>query len=155
MTRWIHPHRAPWREIVQNAPLQKRGWTLQETKLGVRVIYYSKDGLYSQCREGVRQERAPACLITAIDPLVPRRLFDAYAMYPMNVFMLWCDHVEDFTSRSLTFESDKLAAISGLAPALSAFIQSRSDRRLASQEEKIFYSPLEQPTHWAIPEPSR
>ena len=35
---------------------------------------------------------------------------------------------------------------------ISAFLQSRRDRQLASQEEKRFYSQPEHQTHWAIPQ---
>jgi hypothetical protein len=150
--RWIHPPRIPWRRIVKNAHLQTRGWTLQETNLSTRVIYYSKEGMCWQCREGIRQERVPAYLITANDPLVPRRLFDAFVEDPMNIFMLWCDLVEEFTSRELTRETDKLPAISGLASILAAFIQSRSSRRLASPEERKYFSAPKIPRHWAVPE---
>jgi hypothetical protein len=58
----------------------------------------------------------------------------------MNIFALWCDLVEENTSRNLTRETDKLPAISGLASALAAFIQSRSEKRLASPEVKEYYS---------------
>lgn len=148
---WIHPPRIPWRNIVKKAHLQTRGWTLQETTLSTRVIYYGEEGICWQCREGIRQERVPAYLITANDPLVPRRIFDAYVGDPMNIFALWCDLVEEYTSRHLTRETDKLPAISGLASALAAFIQSRSERRLASPEEKKYYYPPELVRHWAVP----
>jgi Heterokaryon incompatibility protein (HET) len=149
--RWIHPPRIPWRNIVKKAHLQTRGWTLQETTLSTRVIYYSKEGLCWQCREGIRQERVPAYLIGANDPLVPRRIFDAYVGDPMNIFELWCDLVEEYTSRGLTRQTDKLTAISGLASALAAFIQARSERRLASREEKKYYSAPKITRHWAVP----
>jgi len=92
--RWIHPPRIPWSVRVKKAHLQTRGWTLQETNLSTRVIYYDEGGLCWQCREGIRQERVPACLVTANDPLVPRRIFDAYAEDPMNIFTLWSGLVE-------------------------------------------------------------
>jgi Heterokaryon incompatibility protein (HET) len=151
VARWVNPPRASWAGIIRNGSLQTRGWTLQETMLAVRVVYYDEKSLYWQCREGVRQERAPAYLITANDPLVPRRMFDAYLDDPMNIFTLWCDLVQDFTSRTLERESDKLVAISGLASVLSTYIQSRSQRRLASKEEKRLYSAPRWPKHWAVP----
>jgi hypothetical protein len=92
--RWIHPQRIPWSVRVKKAHLQTRGWTLQETNLSTRVIYYDEGGLCWQCREGIRQERVPAFLITANDPLVLRRTPDAYTEDPINIFALWCDLVE-------------------------------------------------------------
>jgi hypothetical protein len=41
----------------------------------------------------------------------------------MNIFALWCDLVEEITSRNLTRETDKLPTIPGLASALAAFVR--------------------------------
>ena len=149
--RWIHPPRVPWERIVKRSNLQKRGWSLQETSLAVRVIYYDENGLFWQCREGIRQERVPSYLITANDPLVPRRIFDSYIDEPMNIFAMWGDLVQDFTARDLTYQSDKLFALAGMASAVAAYIKSRSNRRLATAEEKELYSSPKNPRHWAVP----
>lgn len=149
--RWIHPPRMPWGMAVKSGGLQKRGWTLQETVMPVRVIYYDKNGLFWQCREGIRQERNPCNLITALDPVVPRRIFDSYADDPMNIFTLWGDLVQEFTKRSLTYESDKLVALAGLASAVAAYVKTRSSRRLATEEERGLYQLPQIPKHWAVP----
>ena len=44
-----------------------------------------------------------AYLVTANDPMVPRRLFDAYIDDPVDIFLLWCEIVPDFTSRTVRF----------------------------------------------------
>jgi hypothetical protein len=149
--RWIHPPRMPWKMVVKSGNLQKRGWTLQETSMAVRTIYYDENGLFWQCREGIRQERVPSYLIRANDPLVPRRIFDSYADDPMNIFTMWGDIVQEYTARNLTYESDKLFALAGMASAVAAYIKSRSDRRLVTAEEKKLYSIPEIPRHWAVP----
>ncbi|KAF2176930.1 HET-domain-containing protein, partial [Zopfia rhizophila CBS 207.26] len=84
-------------------PLQQRGWTLQEAQLNIRVLHYTESELLWQH------------LITADDPVVPRRMFDAFSIVPRNVFSRWYMLVEEFTARRLTFETDKLPAISGMA----------------------------------------
>lgn len=119
--------------------------------MAVRVIYYDENGLFWQCREGIRQERVPFYLITANDPLVPRRIFDSYNDDPINIFTMWGDLVQEFTARNLTYESDKLFALAGMASAVAAYIKSRSNRRLATAEEKRLYSIPEIPRHWAAP----
>jgi hypothetical protein len=149
--RWIHPPRMPWGTVVKSGNLQKRGWALQETCIAVRVIYYDENGLFWQCRQGIRQERVPSYLIRANDPLAPRRIFDSFADDPMNIFTLWADLVQEYTARNLTFEYDKLFAIAGVASAVAAYIKSRSDRRLANAEEKKLYSIPEILRHWAVP----
>lgn len=135
------------------AKLQTRGWTLQETHLASRVLYYNERGLYWQCREGIRQERAVAYLIMANDLVVPRRrIFDSYSDDPLNIFVLWQDLVKEFTDRKLTYESDKLFAIAGIASAVASFIKSRQHRRLATPEESEMYSSRKLPKHWAVPD---
>lgn len=150
--RWIHPPRQPWSRMVKQGALQRRGWTLQETMLPVRLILYDEMGIFWQCREGIRQERVAAHLITALDPTVPRRLFDSYNDDPMNIFTLWGEMIEAFTQRSLTFESDKLLAVAGMANAVATYIRGRSARRLATEEEKAQYRVPPVPSYWAVPE---
>jgi len=36
----------PWGMVVKSGNLYKGGWTLQETSMAVRVIYYDKNGLF-------------------------------------------------------------------------------------------------------------
>lgn len=154
--RWIHPPRQPWGAIIGSATLQTRGWTMQETHLASRVIYYDQTGLYWQCHEGIRQERLPATLVTANDPAVTRRrIFDAFSDDPRNIFVVWQDLVKDFTSRKLTYQSDKLFAVAGIAAALAAYIRSRLHRRLATPEEEQTYLAPKLPKHWAVPDNPR
>lgn len=135
--RWLHGTRQPFRDIVKNDPLQARGWTLQETELSIRVIYFSEHEQFWQCREGVSQELAPAQLFTANDPLVPRRMFDAFAKWPMNIFTRFYDAVEEFTARELTYQTDMLPAMSGLAAEVAHFLHSRAHRRIATEREAL------------------
>jgi hypothetical protein len=149
--RWMHPPRQPWERIVKLAHLQTRGWTLQETMMAARVIYYDERGLYWQCREGIRQERVPAYLVTANDPVVPRRrIFDSHTDDPINIFKMWEDLIQEYAERKLSCESDKLFALAGIASAVAAHIKARPHRRLATPEELELYSAWgKTQKHWA------
>ena len=135
--QYIHRTRYSIRQYLNSDPLQQRGWTFQETQLAVRVLYFSEKELFWQCREGVSRELSPTQYIIPADPLVPRRMFDSYAKWPVSVFGRWCDLVERFTARDLTYKSDTLPAMSGLAAELALFLRSRSKRRLATAEEAL------------------
>jgi hypothetical protein len=133
--RWVHGGRRPLTASMKDDPLQQRRWTLQETQLSIRVLYFGKHEFFWQCREGLTRELAPAQFVIAADPLVPRRMFDAFPTWPTNIFSRWCDLVEQYTTRQLTYKSDMLPAMSGLAAELALFLQSRHGRRPATLEE--------------------
>jgi hypothetical protein len=120
---------------LEKDPLQKRGWTLQETQLSVRLLYCSRHELFWQCREGITRELDPTHYLIPADPLAPRRIFDVFVQYPANIFSRWYDLVERYSARKLSYGSDALPAMSGLAGELALYIQSRSRRRLATEEE--------------------
>lgn len=133
--RYIHRTRYSIRQTLSSDPLQQRGWILQETQLAVRVLYFSEKELFWQCREGVTRELSPTQYIIPADPVVPRRMFDSYVKWPVSVFGRWCDLIERFTARDLTYKNDTLPAMSGLAAELALFLRSRSKRILATEEE--------------------
>lgn len=134
--RWIHGARGlSLGDKIRCSPLQQRGWTLQEAHLSIRILHYTDSELLWQCREGVRRELAPCDLVTADDPLVTRRMFDSFSALPRNVFTRWYHLVQEFTGRRLTFETDKLPAISGMAAEMGRFLGARQRRRRATDEE--------------------
>lgn len=136
-SRWIHGARGvSWRDRIRNSPLQQRGWTLQEAHLSIRILHYTDSELLWQCREGVRRELAVCDLLTANDPMVDRRMFDAFSFLPRNVFARWYHLVEEYSGRGLTVETDKLPAISGMAAEMGRFLEARRRRRLATDEER-------------------
>ena len=88
-------------------PLNGRGWAYQEAFLSIRTLAYESKELSwtcraARCREGLVDS-------THIPPSAAER------DQSRNIRENWRSMVEDYTSRSLTFPSDKLPAISGLA----------------------------------------
>ncbi|KAH7319515.1 heterokaryon incompatibility protein-domain-containing protein [Rhexocercosporidium sp. MPI-PUGE-AT-0058] len=57
-----------WEKFYQNNPLNKRGWTFQERELSPRVLHFSADQIWWECRTLRRQED-----VLAVLPLSRRR----------------------------------------------------------------------------------
>ncbi|KAJ4135306.1 hypothetical protein NW768_004931 [Fusarium equiseti] len=91
-TIWIQE--APFGLPPSSGPLQKRGWTLQETYLALRSVHFMPSGMYWDCEE---LETAETTFGT---PIVPR--------------LGWLVLLHTFSFRHLTKKEDRLFAVQGL-----------------------------------------
>jgi hypothetical protein len=80
-------------------PLIQRGWVLQEWYFARRILYFMPSGMSWLCWEQKTGERYP---------------------YDIQQYPGWKWAVEDFSRRDLTYETDRLPAIEGLARALQS-----------------------------------
>ena len=88
----------PYYDIENDSyPLDSRGWTYQERYLSRRSVRYLPHQIVWECHTAQFQERYP------FDTLMPATLDE------------WQQSVQIFTMRSLTFATDRTAAISGVA----------------------------------------
>jgi hypothetical protein len=118
---------------VVDGNLQTRGWTFQERALSTRILHYGDGSLAWECAtlsaSELCQWKMPRCgdiysrsdMKTVWDPTKPmlkNPTDKRYVMRAPDVFVQWFSFVEEYSSRSLTYRSDKLVAISGVAKAL-------------------------------------
>jgi len=106
----------------QNIPLQgeilsTRGWAFQERYLSIRTLYFAKAQMYFECCKFMRGENGFA---------VGGRLFGIHDKKRTNKY--WNYLIESYSSRTLTYETDRLVAIEGLAV---KFNEKLNDRYLA------------------------
>lgn len=97
-------------------PLMERGWCLQERILSRRVLHWTLAGLFKECRtthplietEQLKEMDKPHLRphILALDKT--KALGQA-----------WCELVRDYSNMKLSFASDRMVAISGVATLLS------------------------------------
>lgn len=109
-------------------PLGRRGWTLQESILSPRHLYYGARQLYWRCPEGYESaDGAPLGLETPEDTYdeLPCVLYSDILRQPQSkpfdISTLLSDYyrmVTEYSQRELTFDSDKLPAFSGLVQRL-------------------------------------
>ncbi|KAK7536230.1 heterokaryon incompatibility protein-domain-containing protein [Phyllosticta citribraziliensis] len=124
--------RPRYQQTVLQSPLRTRGWTLQEDLLSMRTLHCAGDQMYWQCGQHITSEdgiidlspydswKCPANLpaelalgdhygnsirVTSRNPNAYQRFWNLPTWYLM---------VADYSARSLTYPSDKLAAIAGL-----------------------------------------
>jgi hypothetical protein len=127
-----------WREEIDSAPLSNRAWVLQERCLAPRQLHFGAGQVSWECRESVACETYPGGL-PFYSPLfnsVSTRIKDLGGTLekirrlrrnkkPEDVtdlqealghaYWLWSETVTEYSRCQLTFATDKLVAMSGLA----------------------------------------
>lgn len=108
-----------------DGPLQRRGWALQERHLSARILHFTKSRLLFECQKwyssadrphmrlkyAEQQNQGAIRLLRIRDSTYKNtRIFEG-RVDNRN----WIKICEDYSQRSLSFASDKLPALSGLA----------------------------------------
>jgi hypothetical protein len=117
-----------WMRSVERSPLCQRGWVYQERLLSPRTLHFGASQIYWECRTHSCCESYPLGLddvmrrgrmkeIGWLKPLVPALYDDA--------LLIWSRIVTSYSGCNLTYETDKLVAISGLAMRLSTRMGAR------------------------------
>ena len=118
------------RNIAYDGSLSKRGWTLQEWCLSPRQLYYGKEMIYWRCQEQYKSsdESPKGFLFPDSDQydalsagLRSNEIWDQRKILHHEVESTLEEYqrlVQEYTSRSLTYASDKLPAFSGLSSRL-------------------------------------
>ena len=107
-----------WERRIENAPLNQRGWVLQERLLSPRTIHCAYDQLWWSCRDAPKCcETFPTGTLTppwetspSLDGL---RELSSEDFVPWNE--AWLSVVHAYTKTKLTYGSDKLIAFAGIA----------------------------------------
>ena len=121
--RRIHHHSYFNAMLLDDLPLFKRGWCMQEILLSCRILHFCQDEVYYECKTGGR------CECGLADSQAGKRL--GFTMSPPETYIntthmkvefdtiafpqQWCSLVSHFTSLQLKYVNDKLPALSGLA----------------------------------------
>jgi heterokaryon incompatibility protein (HET) len=120
-TEWfplMMPRRLSWLWQVQNCPLNKRAWVLQERLLSRRILHCTLQGLMWEC---------PSLRATEVEPLGCEfdyevrdegllQLSEAMKRGPDFVTReYWHQVVERFSGLEISYQSDRLPALAGIA----------------------------------------
>lgn len=120
---------------IEDQPLSRRGWTLQERLLSPRIIHYATDQMYFECESTILSEDGfefPDPPFSMNHMLGTQRIkMEEHGMSKANgrSFIVgkhvtstglrwgggWLSLVEDFSKRCLTIGQDKLPALAGVA----------------------------------------
>jgi len=126
---------------LEKQHLQSRAWTLQERLLSFRMLHFAADQMYWECNECMTGEDGSAYSpdwynmdLLLRGQRLPHSecgqlyaglsLIEGYAPFDKSQRGRWrggwLKHVEDYSGRSLTYESDRLVAMAGLAKQIAA-----------------------------------
>lgn len=154
-------HEITKESVFQTAPLCKRAWALQERLLSPRLLYYSDGEMFWECltqtaREGNRRvvlrKATPYRYESFECPQVRDALvrpLDDNPSFPVSPPSDWQIIVSEYSRCRLTYRSDKLAALSGLA---NMFQRNTGYTYVAGMwienlgYELLWYCPIEQDT---------
>jgi hypothetical protein len=105
-------------EQVDNAPVNRRAWVVQERLLSPRIVHFCEGQLYWECQSLQASERFPAGFPERMRRTKQRDVYKGAckAEVDKKVFLhAWDSLVDLYTNCNLTYGSDKLPAISALA----------------------------------------
>lgn len=153
-----------WSTCVANAPVNKRGWVLQERLLSPRTLYFTDTQLFWECSRAHLCEMYPNNKESRMT-LREEYLVDTYDWAPLcknnarstqngqfgvdefhKHHYRWFELVQSYSACTLTVPTDKLVAISALARRLQTYIQ---DDYVAGMWRKS----LEADLLWRVREP--
>ncbi|KAF4628845.1 hypothetical protein G7Y89_g9301 [Cudoniella acicularis] len=136
---------------VSEAPLNTRGWVVQERLLSPRIIHFANDQIYWECLEMDASEAFPGGMprqvVGRFKDLDPRsagqkaRIDRGLKSDPLlNTYSIWSKIVDQYTRCNLTKASDKMVALSALARQVQAqfgpeirYVAGMWDKYVASQ----------------------
>ncbi|KAF2188055.1 HET-domain-containing protein [Zopfia rhizophila CBS 207.26] len=129
--KWLY-----WREKVLEPPLNKRAWVCQERFLSPRNLYFGETELYWECCEVAASEHFPSGLPPSLVTSSPKgiiphidgaRIRKGKRMMEnsmLDAFTVWNRIVDEYTRGQLTYPTDKLVALSGMAKEMCKHTQS-------------------------------
>lgn len=128
----LHPdkHKEPYRlvedsffeDTILSEPLLQRGWVFQERFLSPRMLHFGTEQLFWECSQMQVCESYPHHLLkgpprVALDRLKPERLSQLHDILTQHQGNYkWHDIVEEYSSKKLTRDEDKLIAPIMLPP---------------------------------------
>ena len=132
-----------WPRSIGEAPLNRRGWVVQERILSPRILHFGAQQLFWECHEMEACESFPDGLPESPDPLTfivrtglkrirppaKHAVHDKKGNMPpdfrLDGHAYWDGIVDVYTRSSLTRQEDKLIALSGIAQVMSELLNDK------------------------------
>jgi hypothetical protein len=103
------------REILPKEPLSKRAWAVQERLISPRVLHFTSSIIFLECDQGCRFQGSKYAEMVEFFPVTETTKDILQIKEPLRFLSKWYGLVEEYTSRQLTYSSDRLPAMSGVA----------------------------------------
>ncbi|VZI20572.1 unnamed protein product [Fusarium fujikuroi] len=151
-------NRSAFCDAVLAQPLFRRGWVFQEWILSPRTIHVARDQLWWTSASDMTSEGFAANETCEgfdfdvhreyIHTMAPGTLYSMESQSEESLQLVWHTLLQEYMSRSLTFESDRLVAFAGIA----SFYQSHAKIKANSYLAGIWRHVLLQDLLWTISE---
>jgi Heterokaryon incompatibility protein (HET) len=104
---------------VNRCALYSRAWVLQERLLAPRVLHFSQEQLFWECREMVACEAfvegLPNGLDLHLNPWSEKAMVLLHQQSNQEIKEIWRSLIQNYTRKQLSHRKDRLPAIEGLA----------------------------------------
>lgn len=110
-----------WNTVIEDSPLSKRGWVVQERLLSPRTIHFASP-IFWECRRLVACETYPYGLQSRLTHKIWYGL--PCAVTQSDPLYVWEGVLQTYARCTLSHTKDKLVAISGIARVMHSFIMS-------------------------------
>ncbi|RMZ79195.1 hypothetical protein DV738_g3486, partial [Chaetothyriales sp. CBS 135597] len=103
-----------WQDLINSSPLVKRAWVLQERALARRTLHFTRNELLWECQQMCSSEVFPKGLPATMKGGVrDKDTFDKRVHHQRHGN--WASLVKQYSRGRLSYSSDKLLALGGLA----------------------------------------
>ena len=135
-----------WEREVEKAPLNCRGWVVQERFLSPRTIHFGHCQVFYECQEWEACQAFPTGIPKDLWPQNVKRDYPDYFYYGIapwsppsqdgdvlqmdyiltrDALRIWAEILQSYTACNITVPQDKFIAIAGLAELFHPILQSR------------------------------
>ena len=105
-----------WHDLVDSSPLSRRAWVFQERCLAKRTLHFTRNELLWECQQMCCSEVFPKGLPATMGPPSSHESVEFFnKRIHHQRHGNWHQLVKMYSTKRLTYSSDKLLAISGLA----------------------------------------
>lgn len=135
-----------WVHDVSSALLSTRAWVLQERLLSPRILHFGGEQMFWECRTKYASESYPNGISEHVSPGIDFKYLHVDESMDWSYddhYDAWSRTVEKYSTCALTFQSDKLVAISAIAKLVQSF---RKDEYIAG----IWGRTLEKEMLWRV-----
>ncbi|KAF4439777.1 hypothetical protein FACUT_3897 [Fusarium acutatum] len=160
---WVFYNDSSWMDEIENTPLNRRGWVVQERFLAPRILHFTENQIYWECLETTVCEADPNWKIQILakgyllrEPIqtvykaagqeimrtvsnIQTRQGHRFMELEKTYHTLWGSLVSIYANCALTKESDRLIAMSGIA---KRFQEANKDTYLAGLWKGVIHSDL-------------
>ncbi|PMD53611.1 HET-domain-containing protein [Hyaloscypha bicolor E] len=118
-----------WTREVTRAPLNERGWVCQEQVMSPRTLHFGRRQMYWECYTASCCESFPSGAPFFNPSSIKMRVVQPIERYSEltkpELYVQWTEFVTEYSTRKLTFDTDKLPAISGIARVFMNLLKDR------------------------------